>query len=196
MKKALIIFVRNPELGNVKTRLAATVGAESALEIYKELLQHTYEIALATDADRFVFYVDKIAQADLWETRGFVKRVQAMGDLGGKMKAAFNELFSEGYNNVVIIGSDCLELTTNMIHKAFELLEMNDVVIGPARDGGYYLLGLKKMVAPIFENKQWGTEHVYNDTIAGIENAGLSFATLPVLTDVDTEEDWVRRKKS
>lgn len=195
MKQALIIFVRKPEFGKVKTRLAATAGNEKALSIYKELLQHTFEITSAIDADKFVFYFDKIEKTDLWNAKNFFKRVQPNDDLGGKMKAAFNELFKEGYEKLIIIGSDCFELTTEIIEDAFESLNQNDLVIGPANDGGYYLLGMKKMHGFIFENKQWSTETVYNETMLQLKKNNFSFFVLPTLTDVDTEEDWLVSKK-
>ena len=196
MNQALIIFVRKPELGKVKTRLAATVGDEKALAIYKELLQHTFEITSVTDADKFVFYADEIETGDLWSGPRFFKAVQSNGDLGEKMKNAFRSLFQKGYDKVLIIGSDCFDLSAALIHQAFELLDKDNLVIGPAKDGGYYLLGMKKMVAVIFKNKKWGTSSVYNDTIKDLSKNNLSYAILPLLRDVDTEDDWVASKKT
>ena len=153
MKKALIIFVRHPERGKVKTRLAASMGEEKALSVYIELLTHTHAISLGVNADKFVFYSDKIQQGDMWDAPEFTKRLQVNDDLGGKIKAAFFTLFKEGYQQAVIIGSDCLELSTAIVERAFELLEKNEVVIGPANDGGYYLLGMKKLLPFVFENR-------------------------------------------
>ncbi len=195
MKKALIIFVRNPELGKVKTRLANTLGDEKALDIYNKLLQHTLEIAVATVATKYVFYFDKIEDEDIWNADGFLKILQKDGDLGDKMEAAFLGLFNKGYESVVIIGSDCFELTTNIINDAFSHLEIVDVVIGPANDGGYYLLGMKKLFLFIFKNKKWSTEIVFNETIQELRDENISYRTLAVLTDVDTEEDWLATKK-
>lgn len=195
MKKAIIIFVRNPQLGKVKTRLATTLGDEKALNIYKELLNHTKEITSQTTADKHVFYFDKIEEKDLWNAPGFFKCLQCNDELGGKMKNAFKELFNMGYEKVAIIGSDCFELTTAIIEEAFALLKNKDVVIGPAKDGGYYLLGMKKLIEPVFENKQWSTESVFNETINDLTENSFSFASLPALTDVDTEEDWNYTKR-
>lgn len=100
-----------------------------------------------------------------------------------------------GYEKVAIIGSDCFELTKAIIEEAFALLKNKDVVIGPAKDGGYYLLGMKKLIEPVFENKQWSTESVFNETINDLTENSFSFASLPVLTDVDTEEDWNYTKR-
>ena len=194
MKKALIIFVRNPEKGKVKTRLAATMGAEKALAIYIELLAHTRAITTAVHAAKFVYYADKIEQDDLWNGAAVVKKLQGNYDLGGKMKEAFSVLFEAGFEKVMIIGSDCLELSTLIIEQAFDLLDEKEVVIGPASDGGYYLLGMKKLLPAIFENKQWSTDVVLQQTIADIQKEHISYHELITLTDIDTEEDWIKTK--
>ena len=189
MKKALIIFVRKPELGKVKSRLAATIGNENALAVYIELLKHTNEISAAIRAEKFVFYFDDIVADDIWSGSNFIKRQQSSGDLGEKMQNAFSTLFKEGYNQVVIIGSDCPELTTAIIEDAFEMVKQNDLVIGPANDGGYYLLGMKKLYPQLFKNVQWSTEKVLAKTLAASTSAGLSCSLLPQLTDIDIEAD-------
>lgn len=195
MKNALIVFVRKPELGKVKTRLAATVGNDVALDIYKELLQHTFNIVKSTPVTKFIYYVNKIEKDDLWNAEGFVKRLQSDNDLGSKMKDAFSEVLNEGYKKAVIIGSDCMDLTTAIIVQAFDLLETKDTVIGPAKDGGYYLLGMKNLFSFIFKDKNWSTSSVYNDTVIDMEANGISFGVLPLLNDVDTEDDWLSSKK-
>ena len=195
MKRGLIIFVRKPELGKVKTRLAAAVGDERALFIYKNLLQHTFLISKATDADKFVFYANEIEQNDIWDAHRFFKEMQSNDDLGGKMKEAFESLFKKEYTTAVIIGSDCFELTTQIIEQAFLSLDNNELVIGPAKDGGYYLLGMKRLHENLFLNKKWSTENVFADTIDMIEQEGLTYKVLPILTDVDEENDLPREWK-
>ena len=196
LKRALIIFIRNPEKGKVKTRLAATVGEDRALSIYRELLQHTHKIALDTKADRFVFYADQIMQDDLWNSNDFIKRLQASADLGGKMEAAFSSLFQSGYKKIVIIGSDCLDLSTEMIEHSFNTLKNTEVVIGPATDGGYYLLGMQKPLPFIFDNKAWSTESVFQQTIDDLIKERISYQVLAKLGDIDTEEDWINSKSN
>jgi len=193
-KKALIIFVRKPEPGKVKTRLASSVGEQKALSIYRELLQHTHTVTITVNADKFVFYSDSIQPDDIWSEPTFTKKLQGKDDLGSKMKEAFSILFTEGYKRVVIIGSDCFELSTEIIEQAFELLEQKEVVIGPASDGGYYLLGMKKLYPYIFENKQWSTENVFEQTVNDLQRENISYSELITLTDVDTEEDWNKTK--
>lgn len=195
MKQALIIFVRNPVLGKVKTRLAATIGDKKALDIYKELLQHTFNICSQVNADKFVFYHEEIMEDDIWNAAGFYKKLQAPADLGGKMKAAFLELFNAGYKKVIIIGSDCMQLTPAIIESGYSMLQEKDTVIGPATDGGYYLLGLCIMHEFIFENKKWSTASVFSQTLAELKQHHLSTGLLPELTDVDTEKDWLKSKK-
>jgi rSAM/selenodomain-associated transferase 1 len=196
MKNALIIFVRNPVLGKVKTRLAATVGDEVALNIYKQLLQHTFEISKAVQADKFIFYAEQIIEDDIWQHEHYYKKLQKEGDLGIKMMSSFELLFERGYNNVCVIGSDCFELTSQIIEHALFSLQKEEVVIGPAKDGGYYLLGMKKLHKPLFQNKKWSTSTVLTDTIKSINELGLTFAELPELSDVDKAEDIPAKLKA
>jgi uncharacterized protein len=189
-KRLLMLFVRNPELGKVKTRLAASVGPEIALDIYLHLLRHTRDITQALPLDKVVYYSERIEENDLWPDQLYQKKLQpAASDLGEKMKAAFETAFADGYTSVVIIGSDCQQLTPDIINEAFDRLENHEVVIGPALDGGYYLLGMKHLHLELFENKRWSTEHVFPDTLYDIERLHLSHTLLPYLSDVDKLED-------
>jgi len=186
---ALIIFVRNPVPGKVKTRISEKLGDTMALAIYRELLEHTQAITKNLRADKFVFYSNYTEAGDVWNDGLYFKLLQTGDTLGNKMKDAFSCIFGKGYKKVVIIGSDCFELTKEIIEKAFEALHEKDVVIGPAKDGGYYLLGMKKMIPEIFDNKVWSSSSVYKNTIADFEKAGNRYAILPMLNDVDTAED-------
>lgn len=191
MQKALIIFVRNPELGKVKTRLAKGIGDVQALQVYNSLLKKTHEVIKDIDAHKFVFYADSINYDDLWENDLFYKARQIGNDLGERMYNAFSYLFDKGYSKVLIIGSDCPALETEIVEDAFLSLSRLEVVIGPTPDGGYYLLGLKEPISCFFENKQWSTETVYQDTMQHIAELNLSHAILPQLSDIDTIEDWL-----
>lgn len=190
MNKALIIFIKNPALGKVKTRLAATLGDEKALEIYERLLVHTRQVCEKVGTDRLLFYSSYINEDDDWDTKEFRKFVQVGSDLGARMRGAFEEAFERyGYEKVVIIGSDCADLTEDTITAAFQQLEHHDMVIGPSNDGGYYLLGMNRLFTPVFEDKKWSTSSVLEDTVMDIENAGMTCYILPELTDIDTEDD-------
>jgi uncharacterized protein len=186
---AVIIFVRHPEKGKVKTRLAATMGDEKALAVYKLLLQHTYSLIQNGKIPVYVYYADEMVQDDLWQGAFIIKKQQSQGDLGNRMSNAFSEVFAAGHQKAVIIGSDCYELTASVIIAAFNALEENDAVIGPATDGGYYLLGLKKLIPAVFEDIVWSTNTVKDETVRIIQENNCSFSLLQMLTDVDEEKD-------
>lgn len=185
--KLLLIFTRNPELGKVKTRLAKTVGDETALEIYRFLLKKTKEVAQKVIADKAVFYSEKITENDQWNPEIFQKHLQLEGDLGMKMQHAFEQSFENGYEKVAIIGSDLYDITPEIIENAFENLNANDVVLGPAKDGGYYLLGMKSIHKPIFHHKKWGTASVLKETLEDLTDKKVFL--LEELNDVDVFED-------
>jgi rSAM/selenodomain-associated transferase 1 len=189
MKNALIIFIRNPEKGKVKSRLAKDLGEENTLTVYNFLLQFTRDICAKANASRFVFYSDNIDPADIWDENSFTKDLQKGNDLGERMSNAFSTVFNLGFENVLIIGSDCYELTTDHINQAFVQLENTDVVIGPSKDGGYYLLGMKKLQLELFINKNWGGDDVLKNTIDNLDQQKLKFIELPALNDIDTIED-------
>ncbi len=186
-KNLLIIFTRNPVLGKVKTRLAKTVGDKTALDIYTFLLKKTKEITLDSPCDKVVYYSEKIIKNDIWNCNSFRKEVQFGEDLGAKMKNSFYDAFENNYRKVVLIGSDIYDLESYHINEAFKKLETNDVVMGPALDGGYYLIGLKKMHPKIFDNKKWGSSTVRKDTLKNLEKVDVHL--LPILNDVDVIED-------
>ncbi len=185
----LMVFAKNPELGKVKTRLAKTVGDKKALEIYLKLLEHTYSVADKTFADKAVFYSNKIEEFDILDYYKFPKFLQKGDDLGERMDRAFGEAFAQDYKKVVIIGSDCYDLTAEIVEDAFRLLDDHNVVIGPAFDGGYYLLGMDRHYSHLFRDKKWSTPDVLLDTILDTKKLKLSYSLLPTLTDVDEEKD-------
>ena len=191
MKNTLLIFIRNPQLGKVKTRLARTLGDVEALRIYKILLEKTHAAALGCEAERCLFYSDFVDEQDGWSPAFFQKKVQNSGDLGQRMQSAFQQAFESGAQKSVIIGSDCPELSGVVLQRAFDLLDEADFVIGPVPDGGYYLLGMKALESSVFQNIEWSTESVRAKTVAKILAAGKTYALLPMLSDVDTEEDWL-----
>ncbi len=186
-KELLLIFTRNPERGKVKTRLAASVGDDAALEIYNFLLRHTRDITRELDVDKQVHYSETIRENDLWDSEDFDKVLQSGVDLGERMKNAFEKGFRDGYDKIVIVGSDIYDLSTEDIRKAFHELKSSDIVIGEAQDGGYYLLGMTQLHPKIFQNKNWGTNTVFADTVSDLE--GLSVFYLSVRNDIDVFED-------
>ncbi len=185
----LIVFVKNPVLGQVKTRLAETIGPEEALIVYIKLLKHTREVALKVDAEKHLYYSDQVVQNDLWSTEDFSKHVQSGDDLGERMRSAFERSFSMGADKTVIIGSDCYELEPAHIEAAFKSLESSDYIIGPALDGGYYLLGMKAPSDFLFEDIAWSTPAVFDQTRRAIMSRGFALGTLEILRDIDTRTD-------
>jgi rSAM/selenodomain-associated transferase 1 len=192
MSRHLIIFIKNPVLGKVKTRLAATVGEARALEVYEQLLAITRNAARGADCHRQLYYSDTIYWDDAWDADHFSKHVQEGNDLGERMCHALGASFAQGVTSAVIIGSDCPEISSTIITDAFTHLETHDVVIGPAEDGGYYLLGMTTLHPEFFIGKLWSTADVLPDTLRDMERLGLSCTQLPVLTDLDNEEDFQR----
>ena len=185
----LIIFVKNPELGKVKTRLARTIGDEKALYIYKLLLEQTFQVTLPVLAEKKLYYSEFVQNIDQFNDLVYEKHIQNGDGLGDKMYNAMKHSFGEWADKVVLIGSDCFELNSGIIEEAFKALEESDYVLGPAKDGGYYLIGMKALNLEIFQNKEWSTENVFLDTLLDIKNQEKSHYLLPTLSDVDAEED-------
>ncbi len=189
-ERALLVFIKNPLKGQVKTRLAKTVGDDQALKIYLALLKHTCKVAAAISAQRLLFYSHFIDPKDAWPAFDFEKMVQEGDDLGARMQAGFEHAFRKGAKKAVIIGSDCASLKPEIIEEAFEKLDDFPFVIGPAEDGGYYLLGMKESTPQVFENIVWSTENVLDATLERIKSLGKNCYHLPTLSDIDREEDW------
>ena len=186
-KNLLIIFTRNPELGKVKTRLAKSIGDKNALTIYETLLTRTEKTIRGLSCDKAVYYSVKIRENDIWDASIYQKHQQHGDDLGIRMLNAFSEAFNNNYDKVVIIGSDLFDLKSSHINEAFKALDNNDFVIGPAHDGGYYLLGMKFLYSQVFKNKKWGTTSVFKDTINDIKNKSIHL--LETLNDIDVYDD-------
>ena len=190
MRDALIIFIKNPVIGKVKTRLAATVGNDLALEIYKKLIEHTLSIIKNVNADKYIFFSERIDD-NIGDSNIFFKKVQTGFDLGEKMKNAFEKLFKNNYESICIIGTDCPGITKNTFEEAFTKLKKNNVVIGPAEDGGYYLLCINKFNDNLFNNVNWSTAEVLQTTIERCKENDLSFSLLDILSDIDEEKDLI-----
>jgi len=188
-KAQLIIFLRRPELGKVKTRLAATIGPERALEVYSTLLHHTLKCAAELDLERVAWTTGNGDVTELLAPYDFVVYEQRGNDLGERMEFAFDHAFNTGNSPVVIIGTDCPGITQDLLEQALYALQDHDAVLGPARDGGYYLLGLKRPFNLVFRGMKWSTETVARDTVKVLKEHALTLHLLPVLIDVDTEQD-------
>ncbi|HLT07870.1 MAG TPA: TIGR04282 family arsenosugar biosynthesis glycosyltransferase [Cyclobacteriaceae bacterium] len=185
---ALIIFQKKPESGKVKTRLATTIGDAKALATYQLLLKHTHEQVALLDAAVFVYFDKEIDPNYLLHPR-YKGAIQATGDLGQRMKTAIVEVRTSGYQRVLVIGSDCPGLQVSILQEAFSQLLNHDLVLGPAKDGGYYLIGMKKTHQELFADIPWSSADVLSKTLAIAKSLHLHVFLLPTLTDVDVYED-------
>ncbi len=196
-RASMIVFVRYPSEGKVKTRLAAALGNHDAKEIYKRIAERIFsEVGKARKVHRYAFYSDgdDREQIGKWLGRKFLLANQEGELLGERMLSAFMKVFSHGAEKAIIIGTDIPDLTGGIVEEAIAKLDQHDVVIGPAKDGGYYLLGMKKIHASLFERIEYGTSSVLSQTVDRIDELGLSYCLLRELRDIDTEEDlanWI-----
>ena len=185
----VIIFTKNPESGLVKTRLANSIGDEKALEVYQKLRCHTACIAEKVDVSRTTFYSHFIPATDIFLTDNYNAQLQMGEDLGERMLHAMMRGFEAGFRHIVLIGTDCYELSAAILESAFAALEDFDAVIGPARDGGFYLIGLNRLFQEIFLGREWSTKEVLSETIEVLHRLGIPYKLLPELSDIDTFDD-------
>lgn len=201
MRRAILLFVKYPEPGRVKTRLAATVGADAAARIYRRLVAAVLG-SLPEGGDLVVAFdpPEKRAEIVAWLGEALAGRYtvflpQAAGDLGARLERAFAETFTLGFENVAVIGSDCIELTPATFSATWQALATHDAVLGPSTDGGYYLLALRQPCAALFHGIAWSTATVRAETLARAQTAGLRMHELAALPDIDTEADWRRAEE-
>ncbi|MDT8306484.1 MAG: TIGR04282 family arsenosugar biosynthesis glycosyltransferase [Anaerolineae bacterium] len=196
VESAVIILARTPQRGQVKTRLAATLGAEAAAESYRLIAEQLFAECARLDPAiaRYLFYAGRDERAiRAWAGAGFRYVPQRSGDFGQRMMAAFETVFAAGARKAVIAGSDVPDLSAEVIAEALHLLDRYPAVIGPDHGGGYYLLGLRMVYPDLFlRNLAWGTHLVYGHTLEIMQGLGLTPAFLPRLVDVDVEGDLWR----
>jgi hypothetical protein len=186
-KNLVIVFVKNILLGKVKTRLAKTIGDQAAFEVYKHLVAITEaETQKIDNCDIHIYFSDAIIETK-W--LGKEKFVQSGANLGERMKNAFQHGFKLGYQSIIGVGSDLPDLNSSIIKKGFEALKSSEFVFGPAKDGGYYIIGMNNLHHFIFENKPWSQSNLLEETISEIKSNNLEALLLEELNDVDTIED-------
>lgn len=187
----LMVMLKSPEAGKVKTRLSADTGEKEALRIYQFLLRHTLSIACQMDVQLALWYSGSRSQLPEVSCKA-AWHVQPQGDLGQKMAAAFQWHFSQGAQKCVIIGADCPDIHLELLQTAYSQLNEVDAVIGLSEDGGYYLLGLKTLIPALFQDIPWSTAEVGQQTLQRLNALHYRYHTLPTLNDIDTLEDWKR----
>lgn len=189
-KEVVLVFQKNAILGQVKTRLAVGMGELPALDIYRHLIELTYSALEAVPVSVWTYFSDFIPESTYPTVeRSFVQQGQ---DLGERMANAFALAFESGRDKVVLIGTDCPTLKSQHLLQAFEALNHSDLVVGPATDGGYYLIGMKGKAAYLFEGIAWSTSQVLSQTLHVASQQGLIVTLLPELGDIDNQEDWQR----
>lgn len=185
-KDLLIIFVKSPELGKVKTRLAKSIGDHAALNIYKKLINTTENATSKLKVDRHIYFSGPISN-EYWKLDS--KTIQQGSDLGERMLNAFKKSFSKGYNRIVLIGSDLPEISEQIINNALTKLGKNEVVFGPSQDGGYYLVGMSCLQECIFKNKPWSSNTLLEETLAELKQKNVDVSLMKTLNDIDTFDD-------
>lgn len=195
MNRKLVQFAKWPREGRVKTRIAKIRGDKEALAIHMELLLEVYANLSKTDAD-FEIHFDYLDQNSSfwreiarWDANPYLQRGS---DLGERMAHVL--LTSSRNAPIVIVGSDCPTVTADVVDQAYQLLDSNDIVLGPAEDGGYVLIGASRFLPQLFDEVEWGGGMVLNQTISNAAALGLQVAQLPMSWDVDTDEDYRRWK--
>lgn len=171
------------------------MGADKALEVYKEMLLHTFNITKNCPCSKIVYYSESIDKEDMWQRAGFLQGVQNGKDLGAKMHNAFECAFNNSYTEVILIGSDCMTLDEKLILQSFEQLTKSPAVLGPALDGGFYLIGLKNTNPEFFINKEWSHDKVLDQMKSSLKMHEVIPYLMPELSDIDVEQDWINRRK-
>ena len=192
----VILMLKAPRPGTVKTRLAKDLGYERATEIYRKLVEH--QIAqLPPEFDVEIYFAPVDAEQEMkgWLGNKFQFHPQSEGNLGDRLSASANEVFNNQTDGLIFLGGDCPHLTTEILMKCKRQMENHEVVIGPACDGGYYLIGIKKPWPQLFEGIDWGTERVQEQTLFRIRENALNYFLLPELEDVDDLASWERAKR-
>jgi len=200
MKNHLIVFTRYPIPGTAKTRLIPALGAEGAADLQRQMTEHTLDAISSLISDEVLLQVryeggeESDMKGWLGDAIPFVS--QGEGDLGQRMNSAFTGSFKEGFEKAVVIGTDCPSLDSESVMEAFDLLKENTLVLGPATDGGYYLIGIRSdapwwLYELVFENIPWGSDQVLNATVNALAETGLDLGLLDEKADVDEPEDLV-----
>lgn len=190
----IIVFLRAPRSGQVKTRLAATLGDAAACEAYRLMVEFALRAVRATGLPVELRYTPDDAGAEIagWAEPGWVVSPQGDGDLGERLIRAAVASVASGFQKTIIVGTDCPYLTTGDFHEALAALEDHEVVIGPARDGGYWLIGLRGEAPVLFQGIPWSSSGVLAATLQQARAANLRVRCLRELEDIDTIQEWER----
>lgn len=196
MTAGLLVFTRYPEPGQSKTRLIPALGAMGAAQLHQKMAEHTLHQAkmfaqeISVPLELTVWFTGgDVALMQAWLGAGINYEVQPSGDLGDRLLHALAHHFRVNSQPALVIGTDCPDLRTPILHQALAALSNHDLVLGPAQDGGYYLIGLKNVIPDLFQNMAWGSDQVLSTSLAIAQRLGLSTACLPQFPDIDRPED-------
>jgi rSAM/selenodomain-associated transferase 1 len=196
----IIVFVKYPQPGKVKTRLALHIGTQKVIKLYRAFVEDTLDKLDRGQNSVAVFFdpADKETLFKDWLGNRVYYYPQGTGDLGLKMKKAFDTLFNQKAEKIILIGTDIPQLTVEVIHEAFLLLESNEAVLGPSEDGGYYLIGFRRKTfeSSVFHGIQWSVPDVFNSTMRRLDKLNRSVGLLQAFNDIDTIEDLERLKQN
>ncbi len=189
----ICLMLKAPQKGRVKTRLAKKVGNTTALEIYQRLVEHQLR-QLPRRWPKQIHYTPRsaLAKMEAWLGKGYHYIPQCNGDLGKRMVHAMKDAFKNNASSVMFLGGDCPYITKTVLEEAKAALERVDIILGPAKDGGYYLIGLRRVEPKLFCNIDWGEAQVFSQTIQRIQSLGLKYQKLKLLEDVDDLQTWDR----
>lgn len=187
----IFLILRAPRLGQVKTRLAKSIGDTQALTAYRALVKRQLN-AIPSNWETELHYTPKDAETEIadWLGDAHKRLPQCEGDLGDRLTLAAKTHFEKSQAPLFLIGADCPEIDSDLLAKAAKHIQTDDLVIGPAKDGGYYLIGIKSFLPSLFENIDWGSPRVFEQTAQQIRKLNLTAYLLPEKFDVDTEADW------
>ena len=193
-QSALIIFAREPQMGQVKTRLQPALSAQSVLKLYQAFIKDTLVISRRINgADRFIYFTGSRETPFLDQFAGEFTLVRQRGkNLGRRMYQAFLNCQRKDFEKMIMIGTDCLTVTVQDLELAFAKLDRFDLVLGPSRDGGYYLIGLNRNHPELFRRIPWSTSDVLQQTLDRAKAKGLAVTLLPSWYDIDRPEDLAR----
>lgn len=185
----LLVFGREPVPGKTKTRLGRTLGMDTACELYCQMLSYVLEMSREVSNERRLYLpAGDVVQGERFALEGWTQHPQVSGDIGARMKGAFEEAFAAGAERAVLVGSDIPSLTADILERAFAALDEAEMVFGPARDGGYYLIGQRAPSRNVYDNITWSTAEVWSQTEAHLQTQGISYAVVDVLDDLDDED--------
>jgi rSAM/selenodomain-associated transferase 1 len=189
--RCVVVYGREPIAGRAKTRLAASIGDEAAADLYRVLLARSIHEAVSAGFHVVLALSGKPAVA--WQPpSGVALEIQRGVDLGERLRNTFDRRFSEGWSRVIVVGSDCPAMTASHIRSAATALERSDVVVGPAEDGGYWLIGQRTPGTDLFTDVPWSSRRTMEATRRRLLEGGVSWTEVEQLSDVDTIEDLRR----